>query len=128
MILIFLSLLGKEPKKNHLMTVLDTIKYQWSTIGEQLCVNYGDLKSAEHRETHDDTRNLSAVLHCWIDGQTCEVSWRKIHSVVVDPPIKNKRVGDAICEFLVRQEIKNEYYPSNQPGKIKMIKIDKIIS
>ena len=109
------------------MRVLDPIRYQWDTIGEQLSVDYGDIKSAEHKETYDDTRKLSLILQRWKDGETCEVSWRMIHSVVVDPPVKNKRVGDEICEFLARCEIKNEYLPSDQTGKIKLIKIDKII-
>ena len=105
--------------KRHLMRVLDPIRYQWDTIGDLLGVNYGDIKSVECEEAHDHTRKLSAILQCWKDGKTCEVSWRRIHSVVVNPPIKNMTVGDTICEFLARHEIKNEYFPSNEPGKLK---------
>ena len=102
-------LLGKEPKKLHLMSLLHNIKHMWDTIGEQLAVNYGDIKSAEYNMTYDSTKKLSEVLQVWIDKRTCEVSWRTIITVIDDPPIKNKRVGDEICEFLARSDIQNEY-------------------
>ena len=105
------------------MTVLDPIKYQWDIIGGQLSVDYGDIKSAKHEETYDATRKLAEILQRWIDQENCEVSWRKIHSVVVDPPVKNKRVANEICDFLAKPDIMNEYLPSDQPGKIKIIKI-----
>ena len=106
------------------MRVLDPIRYQWDTIGGQLSVDYGDIKSAECKETYDDTRKLSLILQRWIDRENCEVSWRMIHFVAVDPPVKNKRVANEICEFLARPDIMNEYLPSEQPGKIEIIKID----
>ena len=102
-------LLGKEPKKLHLMSLLHSIKHMWDTIGEQLAVNYSDIKSTECSMAYDSTKKLSEVLQVWIDKKTCEVSWKTIITVIDDPPIENKRVGDEICEFLTRSDIQNEY-------------------
>ena len=126
----FPSLLGKEPKKNHLMTVLHSIKYKWNIIGEQLEVPYADrmyIMSAGSNLPYDDTRKLSEVLQVWIDTKSCEVSWRTIITVIDDPPVDEKRVADEIHYFLAKPEIMNEYLLSNQLGKIKLITIDKII-
>ena len=114
----FPSLLGKEPKKKHLLQLLHPIKYQWNIIGEQLDVDYGVIKSAQYNVQYTDTIKLSEVLQVWRDMKTCEVSWEKIISVVDHPPIENKRVADEIYEFLARPEIMNEYLPFDQPGKI----------
>ena len=76
--------------------------------------------------SYDDARKLSEVLHLWRDRKT-EVSWEKIISVVYDCPVENKRIADEICEFLAKPEIMNEYLFSDQPGKIKIIVVDKII-
>ena len=109
-----ICLLGKEPKKQHLMSLLHCIKHMWDTIGEQLAVRYGDIKSAEYNMTYDSTKKLSEVLQVWIDKRTCEVSWRTIITVVDDPPVENKRVADEICEFLARSDIQIEYLSSGQ--------------
>ena len=111
------SLLGKEPKKKHLMTLLHPIKFMWTTIGEQLEVPYSDIRSAEYNEVHGDTPKLAEVLQVWIDKRTCEVSWRMIITVVKEPPIENKHIADDIYQFLSRSEIRNEYLSSYQPGK-----------
>ena len=76
---------------------------------------------------HDDTRKLSEVLQEWKDGKTCDLSWRKIITVIHDPPLNEKGLANKICEFLARPDIMNEYLPSDQPGKMKMSKIDKVI-
>ena len=102
-------LLGKVPKKLHLMSLLHNIKHMWGTIGEQLAVCHGDIKSAEYNITYDSTKKLSELLQIWIDKRTCEVSWRTIITVIDDPPIENKRIGDKICEFLAKSDIQNEY-------------------
>ena len=115
------SLLGKEPKKKHLIQTLHPIKYQWNIIGEQLDVDFGVIKSAQYNVQYTDTIKLSEVLQFWRDKRTCEVSWEKIISVVDNRPVENKRVADEICEFLSRPDIRNEYLSSNQPGKIKII-------
>ena len=91
------------------MSLLHSIKHMWDTIGEQLAVTFGDIKSTEYNMTYDSTKKLSEVLQVWIDKKTCEVSWKTIITVIDDPPIENKRVGDEICEFLTRSDIQNEY-------------------
>ena len=123
----FPSLLGKEPKKNHLIQLLHPIRYQWNIIGEQLNVDFGDIMSAQYNVQNTDAIKLSEVLQIWRDKRTCKVSWEEIISVVDDPPVKNKRLADEICEFLARPEIMNEYLHSDQPGKIRMNIFDKII-
>ena len=89
----------------------------WNIIGEQLAVHYGDIKSAERKV--DDTTILSEVLQVWIDKRTSEVSWKKIITVVEDPPVQNKQVAENIFHFLKSPDIKNEYISSDQPGKVK---------
>ena len=116
------SSLGKEPKKKHLMVLLHPIRYMWKSIGEQLEVPYGDILSAEHNEVYDDTRKLSEVLLVWIDKRTCEVSWRKIITVVDERPIESERIAKNIYQFLSRPEIQNEYLFSNhQTGKFQIL-------
>ena len=116
------SSLGKEPKKIHLMTLLHPIKYMWNIIGEQLRLPYGDIRSVEYNEAYGDTRKLSEVLQVWIDERTCEVSWRKIITVVEEPPIDNKIVADDIYQFLSRPDIQNEYLsPYHQTGKFQIL-------
>ena len=110
-------LLGKEPKKQHLTSLLHNIKHMWDTIGEQLAVNYDDLKCIEYNMTYDSTKKLSEVLQIWIDKRTCEVSWRTIITVIDDPPIVNKRVADEIREFLARSDIQNKYLST---GKLEL--------
>ena len=102
----------------HLMMLLHPIKYMWNTISEQLEVRYSDIPSAEYNLSYDYTRKLSEVLQVWIDKRTCEVSWRKIITVVEEPPIDNKIVADNIYQFLSRPDIQNEYLsPYHQTGK-----------
>ena len=103
------------------MTLLHKIKYMWSTIGEQLEVHYGDIKSAEYNVTYDDTRKLSEVLQVWIDKKTCEVSWRMIITVMKEPPIEHKVVTEKIYQFLARPDIRNEYLSSGKVRKIILI-------
>ena len=85
------------------------------------------IKDAQGNTLHANTRNLSDVLQLWIDWKTCEVSWKKIITVINNPPVDEKSVAKEICHFLATPENMNEYLPSDQPGKIKMITNDKII-
>ena len=103
------------------MTLLHKIKDKWNTIGEQLEVRYGDIKSAEYNVKYDDTTKLSEVLQVWIDKRTCEVSWRMIITVVKEPPVENKAVAEKVYQFLTRPDIRNDYLSSHQPGKVNKI-------
>ena len=112
------------------MTLLNQIKFKWNAIGEQLRVEYGvrmSIMSTGCNVEYDDTRKLSEVLQVWMDRKTCEVSWEMIITVIDDPPVEEKEVANQICDFLASDKIRNEYLLSDQPGKIKMIIIDKVI-
>ena len=118
------SLLAKEPKKKHLMTLLHSINYKWDIIGVQLAVQYGDIMniiSAGGNLPYDNTRKLYQVLQVWINKKTCEYSWRMIITVTNNPPVEAKRVANEICKFLARPETMNEYCPSDKPGKLKLL-------
>ena len=127
MITPFPSLLGKVPKKNHLMTLLDPINHKWNIISVQLQVQYAADMMSIIVLPYDNATKLSKVLQCWIDRKTCDVSWRMIITVINNCPVEEKRVADEICDFLARPEIMNEYLLSDQSGIIKMIIINKII-
>ena len=115
------SSLGKKPKKCHLTRLLHPIKYMWDTIGEQLEVPNGDIKSAEYNVAYGDTRKLSEVLQVWMDKKTRLVCWQTIITVVEEPPVENKAVVNEIYQFLTRPDIQNEYLSShNQTGKMKL--------
>ena len=109
-------LLDKEPKKQHLMNLLNEIKYKWYSIGLQLGVRHGLMQSLQH---YDDTHKLSEVLQMWIDQRTSEVCWRTIISVVKEPSINNKNIADQIYDFLSEPHTQHEYLPSDEPGKVK---------
>ena len=110
-------IIGKEPKKEHLMTILHEIRCKWEIIGGQLAVKDDYLESFEQNMAYNDTVKLSKVLQVWRNQRTCEISWRKIITVVEDPPVENKAVAEKIFYYLLRPEIKNDY--SYQPGKVK---------
>ena len=112
----FYFLLEKEPKKQHLMTLLDPIRHKWEIIGVQLGVCHGHIQSVQQ---NIDTCKLSEVLQMWIDERNSDVCWGTIISVVEEPPINNKNVADQIYEFLSRPNIQRVYLPSHEPGKIK---------
>ena len=105
------------------MTLLHKIKYMWDIIGGQLAVSHNVIMSAQNSAPYNDTTKLSEVLQVWIDERTCEVSWRKIITVVEEPPVEHKDVAENIFHFLQRPEIRSEYLSSYQPGKIKYIYI-----
>ena len=99
------------------MTQLNDIRCDWEIIGVQLAVNDVHLKSIKQNWPHNDTAKLLEVLRVWKDQRTCEISWRKIITVVEDPPVQNKAVAEKIFYYLLRPEIKNDY--SYQPGKVE---------
>ena len=106
---------AKEPRKSHLISQLNPIKSQWYSIGDQLEVQDGPLKSIKYDETYNDTMRLSEVFQVWIDGRTTEVSWRVILDVIRNPPIENKRLELEIRKFLSRPDIQRLYLlPQNE--------------
>ena len=90
----------QEPEKRQLLFVLDPVKYEWRSIGEQLDVGYCDIKSEEYCVSHDNTARLSEVLQLWINQRKREVSWKTIITVIKDPPLNNVNVANEICRFL----------------------------
>ena len=107
------------------MTLLHSIKYKWNIIGEQLEVPNGYIMSAGGNQAYNDTSKLSEVLQVWRDKKTCEYSWKKIITVIGDPPVEDKTVADEICKFLARPETMNKYCPSDKPGKLKLLELTK---
>ena len=93
------STLVQEPEKSHLLLLLDPVKYEWRSIGEQLYVGYGDIKSEEYSASYDDKTKLSEVLQLWINQRKREVSWKTIINVIKDPPLSNVTVANEICLF-----------------------------
>ena len=91
----------------------------WDTIGVQLAVSYNDIMSTQNNAAYNDTRKLYEILQVWVDQRTSEVSWKKIITVVEDPPLQNKQVAEKMFHFLKRPDIKNEYISSDQSGKVK---------
>ena len=90
----------------------------WKIIGEQLAVSNDDIMCAEDYAPNNCTKKLSEVLQVWINKRTSEVSWKKIITVVKDPPVQHKQVAEKIFHFLKRPDIRNEYISSDQPGKV----------
>ena len=83
------------------MNVLDPVKHEWRSIGEQLCVGYGDIKSEDHSVSHDNKAKLSEVLQLWLNQRKCEVSWNTIITVIANKPLNNINVANDICRFLL---------------------------
>ena len=95
--------------------------YNWDIIGVQLSVP--DVYIQCISEAHQHTRKLSEVLQVWIDNnnERRPVCWKTIITVVEEPPVLNKTVGNEIYQFLTRPEIQNEYLsPHNQTGNMKV--------
>ena len=100
----------KEPRKKHLISQLNPIKSQWYSIGEQLEVQDGDLKTIQLNPLFsNDSIKLSEVFQKWSDGRTIEVSWRTILDVIRSPPISNFKVFYDVQKFLSRPEIQHLY-------------------
>ena len=110
---------AKEPRKKHLISQLNPIKSQWYSIGNQLEVQDGSLKSIKYDPTYNDTDRLSEVFQVWIDGRTTEVSWRVILDVIRNPPIENKRLELEIRKFLSRPDIQCLYLSPQNESKTK---------
>ena len=100
------------------MTLLHDIKYKWDIIGVQLAVSNNDIMCAKDGSPNNCTRKLANILQVWKNKRTSKVSWKKIITVVENPPIENKQVVEKIFYFLKRHDIRNEYLSSCQPGKV----------
>ena len=90
-----------KPENHYLLNVLDPVKHEWRSIGEQLCVGYGDIQSEGHSVSHDNKAKLSEVLQLWINQRKREVSWNTIITVIATPPLNNVKVANEICRFLL---------------------------
>ena len=90
----------QEPEKHHLLILLDPVKHEWKSIGEQLKIGYSDIKSEEYSVSHDNKARLSEVLQLWINQRKREVCWKTIITVIKGPPLNNVNVGNKICRFL----------------------------
>ena len=108
--------IDKEPRKKHLISELNPIKYQWYSIGIQLEIQDGDLKTIQLNPLFsNDSIKLSEVFQKWSDGRTIEVSWRTILDVIRSPPISNFKVFYDVQKFLSRPEIQHLYLlPENE--------------
>ena len=89
----------QEPEKHQLLILLDPVKHEWKSIGEQLAVRNGDIQSLQYRLLDDETR-LSEVLQFWINQRKREVCWKTIITVIKNPPVNNVNVANRICHFL----------------------------
>ena len=95
-----------------LLHLLYPIKYEWPVIGEQLQVDYNEIRSEEHNVAHDDLARLHDVLKCWINTTKFDKSWRTVITVIEKPPIQEKDIVEKIYEFL-----KAKTFPSDHEGK-----------
>ena len=95
-----------------LLHLLSPIKYEWPLIGEQLEVDYDEIRSEEHNVAHDDLARLHDVLTYWINTTKFDKSWRTVITVIEEPPIQEKDIVKKIYEFL-----KGKTVSSDQEGK-----------
>ena len=117
-IFLIFSLLGKEPKKKHLMTLLHDIRDMYDIIGGQLSVSNGNIKCAENDAPNNCTKKLAIILQYWIDQRTSKVTWKKIITVVEDKPVEHKGVVENIFHFLERPKTQKKYLSSYQLGNV----------
>ena len=105
--------LGKEPKKRHLMMLLDPLRYQWEIIAKELKVRPDEINCERFNKAHYETRRLSEILQDWIDQteNRKEVCWKTI-LFVVESRIKNEHVADNIRGFLSIKYVQDEYLSS----------------
>ena len=93
--------LVQEPGKDQLLSLLDPVKHEWRTIGEMLGIGYSDIQCEECNIQHNDMDKLSKVLQLWINQRKCEVSWKKIITVIKNPPLNNVNLANEICHNLL---------------------------
>ena len=92
------------------MTLLNKIKTKWEIIGTQLEVNQAEIVHTKVKMgLKNDTQMLAHILQLWSNKRSCETSWRKIISVVEEPPIGDKEIAEEIIQFLTRPNIQHEY-------------------
>ena len=93
-----------------MVSQLNPIKYQWYSIGIQLEVQDGDLKTIQLNPIFSsDSLKLSEVFQKWSDGRTIEVSWRVILDIIINPPISNKKLFYDVQKFLSSPKIQRLY-------------------
>ena len=91
----------QEPGKDQLLRLLDPVKHEWRTIGEMLSIENSDIQCEERNVQHNDTDKLSKILQLWINQRKCEVSWKKIITVIENRPLKNVNLANEICKILL---------------------------
>lgn len=92
------------------MTLLNKIRNKWELIGIQLEINQAEIVHAKVKMgLQNDTQRLAHILQLWIDKHSCEPSWKKIISIVKEPPIDDKEIVEEIHQFLTRLNIQHEY-------------------
>ena len=92
------------------MRLLHKLRFKWDEIGRQLDINQYEIENAKRESgLFENTDKLSYILRKWNDQRPCPVCWKKIMSVIEDPPIEDKTVAHEMREFLTREEIQDEY-------------------
>lgn len=92
------------------MTLLNKIRNKWEIIGVQLEINQAEIVQTKAKMgLQNDTQMLAHILQLWSYKNCCETSWKKIISVIEEPPIQDKKVAEEIHRFLTRPYIQHEY-------------------
>ena len=92
------------------MMVLHDVTRHWMSIGEQLYIESNELENIEINASYNNTIRLSKILQLWINQRKREVTWETIITVIQKPPLKNVKVANEICRFLLDE------YNSDQQG------------
>ena len=95
------STLEQEPISPQLVKLLHPVRYKWENIGEQLCIESGDLECIRQKVHFKEP--LSEILNLWKTQKKCEVSWKKIIDVIKNTPVGNVTVANDICQFLLNE-------------------------
>ena len=72
------------------------------------------------QKPYDDCNKLSDVLQLWIDSDK-DVTWKKIISVIADPPVKNKRLANEIKQSVLTQKNVQYEYVHHEPSTVASI-------
>lgn len=92
------------------MRLLHKLRSKWDEIGRQLDISQYEIENAKRESgLYENTDKLSYILRKWNDQRPCPVCWKKIVSVIEDPPIEDKTVAHEMREFLIRDDIREEY-------------------
>ena len=100
------------------MRLLHKLRFKWDEIGRQLAINPYEIENAKRESgLFENTDKLSYILRKWNDQRPCPVCWKKIMSVIEDPPIEDETVAYEMREFLAREEIRDEYISPDHKEK-----------